>query len=173
MSFREGISAMFAAHSMWLSAFLRGLTRNEADAADAFQETWMRIIRSNGPAEGKTERAYLAQVARSVVVDNFRKGWRYELSVDACDDDGVPVCEKLVDDSPDAAEAFQTRASKEEIRNAVRALPEGPRQVLLMRIEGELSFHEIAEELGVPLGTALTWMRSATMRLKKELGEIR
>ena len=52
----------------------------------------------------------------------------------------------------------------------MRALPEGPRQVLLMRIEGDLPFREIAEELGVPLGTALTWMRTATLRLREMLG---
>jgi DNA-directed RNA polymerase specialized sigma24 family protein len=40
-----------------------------------------------------------------------------------------------------------------------------------MRIEGELSFKEIASELGVPLGTALTWMRTATLKLKEMLGE--
>ena len=44
-------------------------------------------------------------------------------------------------------------------------------KILLMRIEGELSFREIASELGVPLGTALTWMRVATLKLKKMLGD--
>ena len=33
------------------------------------------------------------------------------------------------------------------------------------------SFKEIAETLGIPLGTALTWMHAATLRLKKELGK--
>ena len=52
----------------------------------------------------------------------------------------------------------------------LRALPEGPRTVLLLRIEGELSFREIAGELNIPLGTALTWMHAATVRLRKLLG---
>ena len=59
------------------------------------------------------------------------------------------------------------------MREAVRTLPEGPRQVLLMRIEGELSFKEIASELDVPLGTALTWMRTATLKLKEMLGGLK
>ena len=33
------------------------------------------------------------------------------------------------------------------------------------------TFKEIASELGVPLGTALTWMRTATLKLKEMLGE--
>ena len=55
----------------------------------------------------------------------------------------------------------------------MRALHEGPRQVLLMRIEGEVPFKDIAAELGVPLGTTLTWMRTATLKLKEMLGGIR
>ena len=41
---------------------------------------------------------------------------------------------------------------------------------MLMRIEGDLAFREIAAELGVPLGTALTWMRTATQKLREMLG---
>ena len=72
---------------------------------------------------------------------------------------------------PTPGEAFESKATSEDVRRAVRALPEGPRQVLLLRIEGDLAFREIAAELGVPLGTALTWMRTATQKLREMLGE--
>ena len=39
-----------------------------------------------------------------------------------------------------------------------------------MRVEGEMPFRRIAEELNIPLGTALTWMRTATAKLKNMLG---
>ena len=58
----------------------------------------------------------------------------------------------------------------EDVRQAIRVLPEGPRQVLLLRIEGDMSFKEIAEEMSIPLGTALTWMRTATRKLRDLLG---
>ena len=42
--------------------------------------------------------------------------------------------------------------------------------MLLLRIEGDMSFKEIAEEMSIPLGTALTWMRTATRKLRDLLG---
>lgn len=56
---------------------------------------------------------------------------------------------------------------------AVAALPFGWRQVVFLRIEGEMEFKDIAAELGIPLGTALTWMRRATVKLKRKLGGAR
>jgi DNA-directed RNA polymerase specialized sigma24 family protein len=42
-----------------------------------------------------------------------------------------------------------------------------------MRIEAELSFREIAETMDIPIGTALTWMQSAKVKLKKILGRLK
>ena len=42
-----------------------------------------------------------------------------------------------------------------------------------MRIEGEMEFKDIASELGVPLGTVLTWMHRATDELKRKIGGVR
>ena len=75
-----------------------------------------------------------------------------------------------MDASPGPGARVERAATHEDVLSAVRSLPDGPREVVLMRIEGELTFREIADELGIPLGTALTWMRYATVRLKKAMG---
>lgn len=165
------LSALVAAHARWLTGLVRGLCASEADAEDAFQETWLRLMKSGDGYRGGSVRAYLARIARSVVVDRFRKTGRYALTLDAPGDDGLTTAEKLPDPGETPARRFETAATHADVLAAVRTLPEGPRTVLLMRIEGELSFKEIAAELGVPLGTALTWMRTATVRLKRQLGE--
>ena len=83
--------------------------------------------------------------------------------------EGAAVAESVADAGPCPAEAFESQATAEDVLRAVKTLPEGPRQVLLMRVEGGLSFREIADELSVPLGTALTWMRSATTKIRRML----
>ena len=40
-----------------------------------------------------------------------------------------------------------------------------------VKMKSMIAVHEIAVALSVPLGTALTWMHAATLRLKKELGK--
>ena len=84
--------------------------------------------------------------------------------------EGAAAAATAAAEGPAPGEAFESQATSDDVRRAVGTLPEGPRQVLLMRVEGGLSFREIADELAIPLGTALTWMRSATLKLKRMLG---
>ena len=164
----ESLSALVRRNAVWMQAFLRGLLPTAVDAEDAFQETWVRVVKSAGRYRGGKVKPYLAVIARSAAIDRLRQMGRF-VSLDAEDGEGS-AAECLPDESPSPGERFESKATAEDVREAVRALPEGPRQVLLMRIEGELSFKEIATELGVPLGTALTWMRTATLKLKDMLG---
>ncbi|MBO7683475.1 MAG: sigma-70 family RNA polymerase sigma factor [Kiritimatiellae bacterium] len=165
----KSLSELVVRHSTWMQAFLRGFLPTAADADDAFQESWVRVIRSAAGYRGGKVRAYLASVARSAALDRLRRE-RPTVSLDADDGVGAAVAETAADGKPTPRERFESKATGEDVRSAVRSLPEGPRQVLLMRIEAELAFKEIADALGVPIGTALTWMRTATERLKKMLG---
>lgn len=157
------VRALVSEHATWLSAFLRSLTRSEADAEDAFQEVWLRLIKRGGLPEGASARAYLAQTARSVVVDRYRREGREEVA--EFDDEAMASS----DPAPDVRhEAEDTRA---KVRAAVRALPLKLREIVMLRVEAELTFAEIAESLQLPLGTVLTRMRTATERLKAILEE--
>jgi RNA polymerase sigma-70 factor (ECF subfamily) len=80
---------------------------------------------------------------------------------------------EIPDSSPTPDERFELLARSNDVRRALADLPEGPRQVFLMRIEAELSFREIAETMDIPIGTALTWMQSAKVKLKKILGRLK
>lgn len=156
------VPKLISEHGVWLSALLRGLTRSEADAEDAYQEVWLRLIKRGGLPEGASVRAYLAQTARSVVVDRFRRDPA----------DGVELSEELVDGAMRPDERVESLSVRERLRGAVRALPENWRSVVLLRIEAELTFEEIAAELKLPLGTVLTWMRKATEELKRKMGGV-
>ena len=165
----QSLAALVRRHSAWIQALLRSLLPDAADADDAFQETWIKIIRSASSYRGGNARAYLAAAARSVAIDRLRRAGR-AVSLDD-EGEGAEAAANAAAAGPNPGEAFESKATSEEVRRAVRTLPEGQRQVLLLRIEGDLAFREIAAELGIPLGTALTWMRAATQRLRKMLGE--
>lgn len=167
----RSLSALVTRTSRSLMAYLRGMSPNDAEAEDAFQECWMRVIRSCGSYRGGSARAYLMRIARSVVIDRFRRRGAPTVSIDADGSEGLES--RLAAESPTPDLMCERAANAAAIRAAVRALPRQQREVLLLRIEGELPFKEIAAQLGVPLGTALTWMHAATMKLKKVLGEKR
>lgn len=163
----KALSTLVVGHAKMLMAYLRGFAPSEDDAEDAFQETWLRVIRSCRDYRGGSVRAYLMSVAHSVVVDKFRRARQTE-SIDSAEE-GLVVSE-VADERPLPNEVFEAQVASEEIREAVCELPDGPREVLLMRVEGELSYQEISEALGVPSGTAKYWMHQAIVGLKKLFG---
>lgn len=166
----QSLAALVERHSCGMFAILRGMLPSEADAQDALQDAWHRVVRSAGKFRGGAVRAYLVKVARSAAIDLMRRRGRL-VSLDAGLEGVADVVAGQVAAEPLPSEAFESKADAEEVRRAVQALPSGPRQVLLLRMEGELTFREVAEELGVPLGTALTWMHVATKGLRKILVE--
>ena len=163
------ISALVEEHGKWLMAFLRGLCDTLDDAEDAFQDVWVRVMKVG--ADPRAARAYLATTARSVVIDCLRRK-KPEVSLDAMveDDDGGIIDVAMPSIAPSPAERYESKATAADVRRAIAVLPFNWRQVVLMRIEGEMEFKDIAAELNIPLGTALTWMRRATEELKKKLG---
>ncbi len=163
----QSLAALVRRHATWMQALLRGMLPVAADVDDVFQETWMRVIRAAPRYRGGMVKPYLATVARSAAIDHLRRT-RAVVSLD--DEEGEGSAATVAAEGPAADELFESQATSDDVRRAVSTLPEGPRQVLLMRVEGELSFREIAAELAIPLGTALTWMRSATLKLRKMLG---
>lgn len=171
----KSLTKLVERNGRWLMAFLRAFASSDADAEDAFQETWRRIIRFRSAYSGGSVRSYLIRIAKSVAIDAYRRNGREDAVLDVpLDDDGMTTAaDMLKSDGPAPDEAFALTSSAEEVRAAVRQLPSGQRQVLMMRIEGELSFAEIAEELGIPLGTALSWMNRATKTLKERFRRLK
>ena len=164
----KALSALVVRHSPWMTAMLRGMLP-DSEVEDALQDAWLKVIRSARNFRGKGLKSYLGVIARSVAIDRLRKGGR-TISLDATDDEEDSPQHEPADNQPLPNERFESSATKEDVVRAVRDLPDGPRQVLRLRIEAEMPFKEIAEELRIPLGTALTWMRTATLHLKKKLG---
>ncbi len=170
MPLSASIPSLVATHGKWLMAFLCGLLGAD-EAEDAFQDVWLRVI-SAGSATGGGMRAYLAHTARSVAIDRFRRRRPTE-SLDAENADGDSRLDDLVDPSPSPVARFESKATAQDVRSAIMTLPPVQRQVVLMRVEAELDFNEIATELGLPRNTVLSHMRRATIELTRLLGELR
>ena len=152
-----------------LFSWLVGMTGNRADAEDLFQDIWVKIIRNAGRFSNVSFKSWMWKIARNVLID-FRRKRRAEVSLDAVDDeDDAPMVEQLV--SPDASPAQRVELDDmtRRVMRAVAGLPAVQREVFLMRTQGNLSFAEIAETMGVPLNTALGRMHDAMNKLKKAL----
>jgi RNA polymerase sigma-70 factor (ECF subfamily) len=132
-------------------------------AEDATQDTFASIWRSADrfdPEKGEAT-SWLYTVARNAIVDGLRR--RREPPVDEAPEIAAP------DPGPD--DAAESGWVAWRVHRALETLPEQERSLVQLAYWSGLSQSEIAEYLGVPLGTVKTRTRSALRRLADELGE--
>ena len=140
----------------------REVRLDRRDRPDLIQETLLRVW-ERVEAEGG-ERAvsgFVRTVLRRLRID----AWRRRLPIE-----GEPLG-ALEPQAPGAGPAHQAevRDLARLLRQRVAELPEAQREVVRLRMEAGLTFREIAERQGVPLGTALGRMHLAMKRLRDEL----
>ncbi len=137
---------------------VRYLTRRLGDrdwAEEVAQETFVRALRQE---QIVNERAWLFTVANNLVRDEARKDARRRKHLALLFEEGRDAA---MEPEPTALERAQEAAMA---RKAVDALAERDRLALLMREEG-LDYHEIAEALGLSVGSIGTTLARARRRL--------
>lgn len=157
---------LFAEHEPALRNFLGARCRDDDLTADLLQEVAARLVTAtprlslNGNA-----RAYLFRIAANV--------WRDHLRRELVRRRAAVVLESGEPRLADAADArLLERELRAAVRGAVDALPPAQREVAELRHRG-VTFQEIADQLGRPLGTVLTQMRAALARISTALENYR
>ena len=137
-------------------------------ADDLFQEAWLRVLKGSPgyQARGKAS-GWIFQIARNVCLRHFERARREGDPVDPSAFEAVACV------SPGPSASAEHSEAGRRIAAAIASLPEEQRQVFLLREYGGLSFKEVAEETGVPLGTALSRMNAALVKLRKDLEDLR
>jgi RNA polymerase sigma-70 factor (ECF subfamily) len=162
----EEIAALYSLYGEELRQFLRALLRDDSLAADALQTTYARLLERGHESSEERRRSWLFQVAYREAMLLRRKAKTRQNAQDRLvrEANATPV-----DDRPERRLDRQEQLAR--LRRAIDGLPETQRQVLELKIYEERTFREIAERLGIPLGTALARLRAATLRLRRELDD--
>ena len=131
-------------------------------AEDAVQETFASIWRSAGsyrPERGPGA-PWLYAVARNAIVDRARA--RTEVPAEIPDEPA---------DGPGPADRAEQGWVSWRVHRALEELPDREREVIALAYWSGLSQSEVAEFLGIPLGTVKTRTRAALLRLAGILGD--
>ena len=146
-----------------LMGYIRRAHGNFADAEDIVAETFYRaaVNISTIRAHGRPD-LYILTIARNLCRDRFRKQRPESVPGDRLA--GLPHPQS------DAGTEWDADERMAALRQAVAALPDNLREVVVLRMSGGMKFEEIAELLHIPLGTALSRMHSATRRMRETLG---
>lgn len=157
-------------HAPRLFRFAMRLTGRREDAEDLVQETLVRALPALRRFEGRARLStYLARSLGNIWKNRLRSKKRSRIVAwfggagEREEDEGPAVV--AVDDSPSPLERLEAEDRAEEVRRAVARLEPNRRLTLLLREVEELSYEEISEMTGVPVGT----VRSRLARAREEL----
>ncbi len=151
-----------------LHAYAVRIMGNRAAAEDAFQETFLKLLRSREQYRvGALVRPWLYQICLNVCRDALRKNSRRPQTVELS-----PIL-PLPDPSEGPEELSQQAALFTRVRTAVEELPEKHREVFLLAFYQELPYSEIAEILDIPVGTVKSRVFMAHRKLSLTLSEFR
>jgi RNA polymerase sigma-70 factor, ECF subfamily len=147
-SFRSGVEAAIPA----LRRYARALTRDTETADDLVQDTVVRALRSEHLFHGGDVRSWLYTILTNLNRNRLRSLARR------------PVMTLLGDD--DAPDMSGPEAGSRDIERALASLVEEQRAALLLVVLEGLTYREVAEVQGVPVGTVMSRLARARAQIK-------
>lgn len=150
----------------------RRITRRHEDADDVVQDAYVKAYKAlDRFAADKPFGPWFLTIVSRTALTRIRDGARRAAeSLDAPGYDGsAPLSERVADPTQDA-EAFEQRL---RVERAMATLSDEHRAILALRVDGDLSYAQIAETLDVPVGTVMSRLARAREALLAALGEER
>jgi RNA polymerase sigma-70 factor (ECF subfamily) len=149
-----------------VKSFLVGRGLNQSTADDVLQEAMLAVwqkAHSYDPAKAAVS-TWIFTVARYKYIDRLRRDGRQRTESDEPD--------LRASDTPVSEDDVLQEQRKDAIQAAIAGLPEDQQTVIFLSFIKGLAHSEIAEQLGLPLGTVKSRIRRAFGRLREELGDL-
>ena len=168
----RALAELVEAATPWLLGVAQGMLhdRDEAEEVvlEAFRTLWDNVTPPSGDQTGLMP--YLLRVTRHRAIDRLRGRRRQARKLAAAQADSEPRSVPFVEPNEAAEPGWQVHT---RVHSALDALPEDQRAVVRLAYFDGLTQSEIAERLGIPLGTVKTRLRLAFGRLRTALGGLR
>ena len=163
-SFEALAMPMFAS----LYNFAHWLTHNREEAEDLVQEAYLKALKGFASfQQGTNFRAWMYRILRNTFLTS-RSGLSVKMTVPLDREEdavGRPT------DTPEAA--LLARADQQMLQSALERLPVQFREVILLCDVEEMSYQEIAEIVGIPIGTVMSRLSRARKSMRELLAEKR
>ena len=152
---RSALHEVYESYIGYIYTIVLQTVSNREDAEDVTSEFFMKLWRlADTYREGNGHRAWMAAIARNMAVDLLRKTKREVLT------------EVVTEDASDVSVDKEVIADM-SLRQALDSLKPGEREVVHLKIMGEMTFQEIADILKIPLGTVTWRYQNAIQKLRR------
>jgi len=162
----EAFEELYHRHARAVLPFLVGMIGDRDAAEDVLQQTFTAFaLKARVLPDETNPRAYLLTSARNAWINRLRARGRDERLAGA-----YGVLARRRADAPSApGSGLDAEETRRRLNGALAELPDGEREVVLLRCQAELTFGETARVLGIPQGTAASRYRTALARLRTRL----
>ena len=148
--------------------FAYKLTADREEANDLLQETSMKALDNEDKYTAETNfKGCIYTIMRNIFINNYRKALRDQIYVDQTDNQFY--LNQNIDIEGDSTEGSY---DLKEMRRIVNALPKEYRIPFSMYVSG-FKYREIADKLGLPLGTVKSRIYFTRQKLQEELKDFR
>lgn len=143
--------------------YARWLVRNNHDAEDVVQESFLKAYKALHTFRGNDARGWILSIVRNTAMNLLRRR-----GTDASPDwNHLPM--EPADEAADPERSLLDDSRREQVRRAIGRLDPEFREVLVLREIEDMSYKEIASVLEIPIGTVMSRLSRARHRLLIEL----
>ena len=170
---REAFDELVLRHQVSIVGLIRSLTAGSVDAEDIAQEVFVRAWRSLAGFRGdSTFRTWLHRIALNLVSSHHGRLSRLRrLFRSPATDSELEV--DPIETLPASGDLDRDIVLRDAIDKALATIPEELRVAVILRDVQGLDYREIADTLGVPMGTVESRIFRGRQRLRRLLGDLR
>ncbi len=160
---REAFNDLVRKYQKPLYAMLYRMVGNQEDASDLLQKAFVKAFTGLKSFERRsTFKTWLYQIAINLAKNVYRDRARIEQ---------VPIDNVVIRRNPRTIDNLIIKENRQLLRQALAGLPEKQRITLMLRVQEEKKFEEIAAIMGCSLGTAKANFHHAVQKLKVIMGD--
>jgi len=168
---RDALAPLMERHQRRLYRVALAYVRNPDDALDVVQETFVRAFQHAARWDGSSEVGrWLTRIAVNQSIDRYRRDKRRRATYEPLEEGDHD--ERTADGAPSPERTTAGSETMRRISAALAALPEKQRAIFVLRHYQEMSLEEIADTLGLHLGTVKSGLHRAIHGLRQRLAEL-
>lgn len=168
---KTALKDIYEAYVGYIYRIVYEILQNRENAEDVTSDFFIRLWDRAGQFKpGTGHRGYLAVMARNMAIDFMRKHRREELTALLQDIESEAEEEKRAGRFPVQSKdggVEETVVGEMSVDQALSTLKPGERQIVSLKVLGGLTFREIAQSLGIPMGTVTWKYQNAIKKLRR------
>jgi RNA polymerase sigma-70 factor (ECF subfamily) len=147
------------------------MVRDPARAEDVAQEVFLKAFRALGSYDQTRKfSSWLFKIAHNTAIDKLRRKQLDTIALEQPEEERMDVLSRVPDERSETPEAAVSRHDlARALEEALGELRPEYREVMLLRFQEGLSYEEIAEIAGLPLGTVKTHIHRARKAMARHL----